>query len=256
MLPEQRREFILNKLKDSRVINTAELAKTLYTTEMTIRRDLKLLENKNLVKRVYGGAMLIEGSDIEIPLSVREKKMHEEKKHIGKLAASLINNDDIVIIDSSSTSCSIIPYLSNKTGLTIITNGLKTATMAGELTNAKVYCLGGRLRENSQSFVGVQCVNSLRYYNANKLFFSCRGVDIDKGIMDSSDEEAHLRREMIIRSKEVYLLADSTKIGNTSFYTIGGFESINCFITDLPLNFEYSTYFNDNNIDLRYCFDM
>ena len=151
---------------------------------------------------------------------------------IGRLAADAVQDGDIIVMDSSTTTYAMIPYLRGKKDLTIITNGVKTATSLGAALHTKVYCTGGSLRENSLSLVGQGAREYMGNFSAQKLFFSCRGIDLENGPMDTSEEEAELRKVMMARSDEIYLLCDSSKFHKKAFYRICGYEKIHTLITD------------------------
>ena len=232
MFTLERQNEIFQYLKEQKSASISELSRQFFIGEATIRRDLDKLEKKNLIKRTYGGAVLVEGLNMEIPLSVREKEQASGKDHIGRLAAALVQEGDILIMDSSSTTYAMIPYLKQKDDVTIITNGVKTAATLGRELHTQVYCTGGKLRENSMSLVGQGAREYIRNFTAQRLFFSCRGITAENGAMDNSDEEAELRRVMMDRAETVYLLCDSSKCNRSAFYKICDLMRIHCFITD------------------------
>ena len=252
MYPIERRNMIVELLKQKKSISVSELANQLFIGEATIRRDLEKLEKQNILKRTHGGAVLSEGLSLEIPLSVREKDHKIEKNIIGEFAASLVNDGDTIILDSSSTTLSMVNYLKNKKGLTVITNGAKTAVVLGELLHTKVYCTGGVLRENSLSFIGYQARQFLENFHADKVFFSCRSISMELGLTDANEDEAELRRIMIKNSHKAILLCDHTKFDNNSFCLINRFEGIESIITDLKPNQQLIDFFNKKNIILYY----
>ena len=154
LTPAQRQKHILEKIRKVKCVDVKSLAKEYFINEATIRRDLNKLANTGLIKRTYGGAVLVEGLDAEIPLYARESSNVEKKEVIGKLASYEVHDDDTIILDSSSTTLKIINHLIGKKNLKIITNGAKTATLLSTLTDCTIYCTGGKLRENSLSFIG------------------------------------------------------------------------------------------------------
>ncbi len=233
MLTLERRNGIFEYLKTNKSARIAELSKQFFIGEATIRRDLEKLEKQGLIKRTYGGAVLIQDINSEIPLAVREKEQQTSKDIIGRLAADLISDGDIIILDSSSTSNMLVSYLKHKTNLTVVTNGLKVATNLGENTTATVYCTGGKLRENSLSFAGAIARSSMKKIHAKTLFFSCRGVSGKNGATDPFVEEADLRKQMIESASKTVLLCDHTKFNQSAFYTICDFSKIDYFITDI-----------------------
>ena len=238
MLDIERRAQIMEILKENNSMSVVRLSKQLYTSEATIRRDLTKLENEGLVKRTYGGVVLIEGLKTEIPLSMREREQQESKNLIGKVAASLVRDGSIIILDSSSTTSNMVRHLAGKNNLSILTNGAKTAVMLGEGCHANIYCTGGKLRRNSLSFIGEEARAFIARYHVDTMFFSCRGLVFEDGLFDSSTEEAELRRAMIKSAKKRVLLCDSTKIGKHSFQRICNIQEINTIITNAQINTE------------------
>lgn len=232
MFTLERQNQIYEFIKTNKSASITELSKIFFISEATIRRDLDKLEKQNLIKRTYGGAVLVEGLNIEIPISVREKEQAFEKDKIGRLAASFVNDGDIIIMDSSTTTYAMIPYLKSKVDITIITNGVKTATSLGNTLHTRVYCTGGKLRENSLSLVGQGAQDYIRNFSAQKLFFSCRGITVQNGAMDNSEEEAILRKIMMECADRIYLLCDSSKLGKKAFYKICDLSSLDCIVTN------------------------
>jgi DeoR/GlpR family transcriptional regulator of sugar metabolism len=250
MFTLERQNEILNYLKENKSASICDLSKMFFIGEATIRRDLDKLEKKNLIKRTYGGAVLTEGLNIEIPISVREKEQSTAKNHIGELSAGYVNDGDIIIMDSSTTTYAMIPYLKQKNDLTVITNGVKTATGLGETLHTKVYCSGGKLRENSLSLVGQGAENYIKNFSIQKLFFSCRALSAKNGAMDSSEEEAELRKIMMERSEKVFLLCDSSKFGKNAFYKICELNRIDCIITDAEPTRDILQLFHSRGIEV------
>ena len=232
MLTLKRQNEIVEYLKLHKSATVTELSKTFFISAASIRRDLEKLEKQNVIKRTYGGAVLLEGLSNEIPITIREHEFSDAKNRIAQLAASLVKDNDIIIIDSSTTSFRMIHHLKGKSNLTIVTNGLRTASEAGAVLHSKVYCCGGRLRENSLSLVGDQAKRFIKSYGVQKLFFSCRALSMDVGAMDASDEEAELRKIMIECSDQAFLLCDSSKYDKKSFYHICDFSAIDSLITE------------------------
>ena len=232
MLALGRQNEIMDILKKDKSVQVSTLAKQFFTCESTIRRDLEILEKKHLVRRTYGGAMLLEGLNTEFPFDVRMRERQEEKSHIGRIAADYVHDGDTIIIDSSSTAYHMLKFLKDRQDLTIITNGLRIATAAGSELHCRVYCTGGMLRENSSSIVGTAAEAYVSGHRVQKLFFSCRAFSSDCRVMDLSDEEAALRRAMIDSAEEVYLLCDDSKIGKTAFSVVCEAGKIDGLITD------------------------
>ncbi|MHB1483457.1 MAG: DeoR/GlpR family DNA-binding transcription regulator [Saccharofermentanales bacterium] len=232
MLNLERQQAIFDVIKEKKSAAVEKLAKKFFTSETTIRRDLEKLEIAGLIRRTYGGALLIEGIDTEIPLIVRETENISAKKTIASAAADMVTDDDVIIMDSSSSVLSMVPFLNGKRNLTVITNGAKASVELGNMLHTKVYCTGGLLRENSLSYIGPYARSIMEKLYANKVFFSARSLSLQAGVTDINEEEAELRRIMIKNAKISVLLMDSSKIDTVSFSNVCSLSQINTIITD------------------------
>jgi DeoR/GlpR family transcriptional regulator of sugar metabolism len=252
MLSIERIHEITQELKSKNAVTVRELAAKHYTSESTIRRDLAKLEKMGIVKKSYGGAILIDSANSEIPLLVRENEQRSAKDMIAHHCLPLIENGNVIFLDSSSTSLHVVPYLKGFERLTIITNGAKTALECGSLLNARVYSTGGLLRENSLSYIGESAKRSIKDYFTDILFFSCRALSMEKGLTDISDDEAQLRKLMIANAKSKVLLMDSSKFDKISFCSICPLPEIDILITDKDPGLEWTAYLKNNNVRLIY----
>ncbi|MDD3840500.1 MAG: DeoR/GlpR family DNA-binding transcription regulator [Clostridia bacterium] len=246
----ERQQEILNILKQEKSVTVSDLSKRFFVSEATIRRDLRELEKLDLLKKTYGGAVLLEGLNLEAPLSFRETEQKAEKEKMGKLASDLVKDGDILIIDSSSTTLKIVDYLNDKDKLTVITNGAKTVVELGKLTNVKTYSTGGLIRENSMSLIGETARKCIQKYHADILFFSCRSISMEKGITDSSEEEAELRRIMLLNSNKSVLICDHTKFDAASFCKVCDFEHVDCLVTDKKPSNAWMEFLKSKNIEV------
>jgi len=231
----QRHTQILEALAKNSDINVKELAKLLMVSEPTIRRDLTELAQKGLLTKVYGGAVLNQGSaDREIPFIFREKEKSSLKARIGVQAAKLVQNGMVVMLDGSTSAYHLVPYLAQKKDLIVITSGAKTAVALAE-ANIRTFCTGGQMVIHSFSYVGQQAEDFVRSINADILFFSCRGLSDDGKMTDQSIDEANLRKVMMQCSQKKYLLCDSSKFGKACFYNMGNVQDIDGILSEAPL---------------------
>ncbi len=252
MLTIERIKEITDELKSKNVVSVKDLARKHFTSESTIRRDLKKLEKMGVVKRSYGGAILLEATNAEIPLLVREYEQKGAKDTIASLASKLVENNMVIFLDSSSTVLHMVPFLKEVERLTVITNGAKTAVECGNVLKAKVYSTGGLLRENSLSYIGETARQSVTDYNFDILFLSCRSISIEKGLTDINEDEAQLRRLMIKNAKKAVILMDSSKFDKVSFCNICAITKINTLITEKKPNEEWLEFLSSNNVELVY----
>jgi DeoR/GlpR family transcriptional regulator of sugar metabolism len=252
MFSIERHNEILLLLKAKKSVTVKELSQVFYVSEATIRRDLVKLNKLGVLRKTFGGAVLLEGLDTEIPLSVRETEQRNEKEIIGALASKMVHNDHIIILDSSSTTLKMAPYLHTLENLTVITNGAKTAIELGEFLHTQVYATGGKLRENSLSYIGEHARNAIQNFYVDLLFFSCRGLSLEYGLYDSNPEEAELRKIMITQSKKTVLLCDHTKFDKESFCKISDFHNIHVVVTDRCPSEKWVRFFSEQKIELIY----
>lgn len=215
----ERQNEILQWLQQRKSMTVRELAKLLFTSESTVRRDLNELERSGKVRRTFGGVVLEETLNREVPLLLRRSQNHEAKQEIAKRAAALVANDQVIFLDASSTVAHLVPHLGKFSNLTVITNSPNTALELGNL-GIRTYCTGGLLLDASQAFVGAEAEDFVRRFNADLMFFSSRGVDEAGNITDSSAEESHLRRVMMANARKKYYLYDLSKAGKKYMYTL------------------------------------
>jgi DeoR family transcriptional regulator of aga operon len=220
-------------ISDSGQVLVEHLSKEFSVSEVTIRNDLDQLEKKNQLIRARGGAIRLEsGVGLDQRLADKHKINYPEKARIGKLAAQLVNEADTIIIDSGSTTAEMVKNLPDLQDLTVITNALNIANQLMMKPNINMIIPGGYLRKNMLSLVGPQAEKSLRNFNVDKAFLGVDGLDTRQGIFTPNVEEARLNEIMIEVSKEVILLADSSKFKKRSFAFICNINEIDKIITD------------------------
>ncbi len=227
-----RRNFILKHLEMHDQVNVAELSKQLGVSEVTIRKDLKHLEQKNILIRSRGGAMKQSLINIDLSIYDRRKKNIKLKEAIGKTAAGLILDGETIFLDTGTTIMELAKHLPKRIDVTIITNSVDIAFRLAEYPAIRVIMPGGILRRNSLSLVGEMAVESLRNYYCDKYFLSADAIDIERGIMTANIEEASLAKLNIKNSKKVFALIDSSKFNCMGTMTIASLSEIDTIITD------------------------
>jgi DeoR family transcriptional regulator, aga operon transcriptional repressor len=230
----ERRMAIMNMLSDNAEIYVHELSKKFGVSEVTIRNDLKNLEKKRILIRARGGAMKLEPVvSYDRWLWEKDKINFQEKQKIGMAAAALIIESDTVIVDSGTTTLEVVKNISPKiTNLTIITNALNIANQVALNQSINLIIPGGNLRKNSLSLVGSLAEKSLRNFYVDKVFIGVDGFDTHMGISTPNIDEANLNQIMIEISKEVIVVADSTKFLRRSLAFICNTDKINTVVTD------------------------
>ena len=235
MLINERHNQIICELQSNPNITVKELAQKLRFSEPTIRRDFTELHRRGILTKCYGGAILNNPSDNrEVPFVLRENEKGSAKAKIGMLASQYITDGMVIMLDGSTSAYHLVPYLTKYKDIIVVTSGAKTAVALAEL-HIPVYSTGGQMLTNSFSHVGPEAEETLRRYNADITFFSCRGLSADGMMSDPSVEEASLRRVMMEKSAKKYLLCDGSKFNKTYFYDMGNVSMLDDVISNSPL---------------------
>ena len=216
-----REKQILEILLKEKKSSVKQLAKILFVSEPSVRRDLQSLEKQNLIKRIHGGAVLEETalSKNKIPFLIREYEQSSAKTMIAKKAIDLICDNDIVFLDASTSCYYLIPFLASKRNLTVITNGVKALIKLAEY-GINTISTGGALLNSCLALVGEEAYKTIETYNADIALFSCRGVSNDGYLTDFSIEENNARKKMIQHARKSYLLCTSEKNGKSYFHNL------------------------------------
>ena len=222
---------LISLLSPGTPTSVKQLAQRLYVSESTARRYLNALAQKGLVIRTHGGCLPSSALlDQNTPMYIRFSSGHEEKDRIAQKAASLIPPLATVFLDSSSTAFHMIPYLSSKQDITVITSGLKTAAALSE-RNIKTVVLGGPVNPSNLSTNSALAMQLIGQYNADFFFFSCDGLSTEGELTDNSFDECLLRREFMKHAKVKALLIDSAKRGERFKYNLCLLDQIDFCIT-------------------------
>ena len=192
------------------------------------------LEHSGLIRRVFGGATLIVGSDKQVPLFVLEREFGKEKDKLCEQAASFISDGNILFIDGSSTMQFLVPYLSKFNNLVVITNGLKIAQMLSEI-HIKVYIAGGLLMENSSVITGHDTEKFIDNFNADICFLSYKGLSDDGKLIDTSSEETKSRKYYLKNANKKNILMTSNKVGKKYILTLCNVEEVDHLLLSNPL---------------------
>ena len=227
-----RHQSILNKLQEEGYVNVHDLCKALDVSAVTIRKDLKLLEEKGLLFRSHGGASLSNPYINEKPVNEKEHIREEEKRRIGKAAAQLITTDDTFIVASGTTVLALARYIKPAGRLTAITASLNVALELNRHLEIDVLQLGGALRKSSFSVAGSFSESMLENFSCSKLFLGIDGIDLDFGLSTTNILEAQLNKKMIAAAQKTIVLADSSKFGRRGFGKICDLDEVDQIITD------------------------
>ncbi len=231
MLSLDRQKRILDLMKKRKSALVSDLSDQLGISLSTVRRDLSELEERGIVQRVHGGAVLLEESD-EAPVTLRADLHREQKQRIGAQAGELVNDGDTIILTAGSTVEAMLPHLIDKRNLTIITNVINLAYRLTAYPHITVIVLGGWLRHSEFSLLGHITQQSLKDLHANKIFHGTYGLDSSYALTGVYVQEVETDRFLINAAAQLIVLADSSKFNHAGAIRLVPSDNIHTLITD------------------------
>ena len=238
-------------LKERKRISLDELCEIFEVSKNTIRRDVAELEEAGFIKKVYGGKVLKEADITSLEsFSTREIRNIAEKQKIAETAAELVNDGEVIYIDSGTTTMHMIPHFAEKQFLTIVTASIYVLELATRYNNLNVIATGGNLQAPIKAFVGANVLECIRNYNFSKIFLASTGVSISHGATNASPLECEIKKELVKKSCAKYLLVDSSKFDVASLMTYSELSDIDYIITEKLPPEKYLDYFAKKNVNL------
>ncbi len=241
MLTQERRDLIVSYINDNNAVTVAELMEHFDASAATIRRDLAVLHDEKRILKVFGGATSINSGDVnttEPSVSAKASLNMDEKEAISKYAASLINDDDFVYIDSGTTTLEMIKYIDNQKAK-YITNGIVHAKKLLE-KNLNTMIIGGRCKFATEAIIGPDCIEGISKYHFTKAFMGTNGISLSAGFTTPDVDEALVKEEAVKHAYISYILADHSKFGQVSSVTFADITNC-CIITDRDPGKNYSS---------------
>ncbi len=232
MLAIERRNAILEKLQVERRVVVSELSELYDVSEETIRRDLEKLEAEGHAIKSYGGAVLNENANIDLPYNVRKNRNVAGKQKIAALLSEMIRDGENIMLDASSTAVAIAKAIKNKKDLTVITNSLEIALELIEAPNCRVIATGGLSIGSSFAMVGQVTDKTIRSYYVDKSIISAKGIHLEAGVTDSDERHADNKESMFEMAKTKILAIDSSKFDRIAFAKIVDLKTISVLVTD------------------------
>lgn len=248
MLPSERRNEILEKLKNQYIITINEFMEVFNISIETVRRDLNLLEEQGKIEKVYGGAKLKKSGFNEPAMNLRMIEHQELKDAIGRTCSEYVNNGDCIYIDSGSTTFHIAKHLKDKKNLTVITNSIPVISELSQ-SDFDILIIGGRFRKSERAIVTFNFMFNFDQLNIQKCFICASGITAENGISDFNIHEVETRRQIMKRSQEIYVAADSSKFGVDVLFKVAPIESLDYIVTDFNISKHYIKAFS--NIDVK-----
>lgn len=250
MLANQRRDKILELLKEDGSAKVINLARLFKVTEVTIRQDLDKLEKDGLVIKEHGGAYLKNVEDQVRTVSLSNQTHIDKKECIAQKCLEFIESGDTIILDSGSTTTEIAKKLRGYKNLTVITNALNIALILGAEPGIEVIMTGGEFKPPTLSLTGQKAADFFKGLNVQKLFLATAGISLKSGLTYPSISDIVVKKAMIDAADTTYLVADSTKIGRSAFASLGALSLIDYIVTDAGIEEKHKQVFHDNEIEL------
>ncbi len=232
----ERKKKILELLKKNGSVKVADLSKLLDISEVTVRNYLEDMEAKGLLSRVHGGAISSYKPYYSMNLNQRLETNQFEKKKIAAKVAEMVEDNDTVMLNSGTTTLLVFRSLPTGYNLNIVTNSIAIALEAADIPNFNVILIGGSVNTKYQFTYGIDAVQQLRNYHADKLILSVDGIDTENGFTTYYDKESDIDRTMIEQSEICIVAADISKFERTAFSRITSCDVANTIVTNETLS--------------------
>ncbi|KGJ88399.1 MULTISPECIES: transcriptional repressor AgaR [Colwelliaceae] len=246
----ERHNEILRLASKTGKVSVDELAHLYSVSTVTIRNDLNSLDNKGLLVRSRGGAILPTGFIKELSIGQKQTKNQAIKQQLATEAAKLIFDGDAIILDSGTTTEEIALQLCKHKQLKVLTNGLNVAAKLAQIVDIEIMVTGGTLRQKSLSFFDDKAESSLQHCHFDKVILGVDGFDLAAGITTHFAQEASLNRLMCEKSSQIIVVTDSSKFGKRSCYIVQAYNKVSTVITDKGIPAEYKKAFTLAGIQL------
>ena len=248
MLAIERKNEILDKLRAEQRVLVSDLAAYYHVTEETIRRDLDKLEKE----QKFTQPPARNSTKTDLSYTIRNKTNVEAKNQIAAIASHLIEDGDHLMLDDSSTSLYLAKKLKEKKNLTVITNSVELVVELSDVEGWTILLTGGRLKPESLALVGDQTQQALRRYHVDKAVMSCKGIDLESGVTDSSEFHSQTKQSMLRCAKTRILILDSSKFDKISFIDIAPLDVFDTIVTNAAPSKAWLDYFAEHSIECLY----
>lgn len=237
MEAHERRALIEQRVLSDGEAEFKALALEFDVSEMTIRRDLELLEERGSVRRVTGGVIAAHGTAVEPGFNSRALMGAREKINIAAAAVAHLNHGETVVLDSGSTALAVARAIVGKgLGLTVVTPSILVALELHDEPNTTILVTGGRVRPGELSLVGAESIEAFKRYNCDVYVMGVSGVDGKRGLSDYSNEEGAVKRAAIEACDRVIVVADASKLGRVHLTNVAGPGEVDLLVTDGPVD--------------------
>ena len=252
MLAIERRNAILARLNAHGKVIVSDLSREFDVTEETIRRDLEKLDNEGLAKKTYGGAVVNQTANTDLPFNVRKRANVDLKQRIAEKIAALIHDGDYIMLDASSTAIYVTKCIKSRKNITLITNSVEIMLELADKDDWRILSTGGSLKKGSLSLVGTSAERMIRGFHVDLAVCSCKGMDMKLGITDSNEKDSEIKQAIFAAADRKVLAVDSTKFDKISFVRVCDVNEVDTVVTDERPSDRWVDHLKDKNVELLY----
>lgn len=248
MLAAERKYRILEYVRKHNTATVSTLSKEFKVHEATIRRDLSEIEQEGVLRRTHGGVVMEEWTNGEPTFNERSQQSTDEKMRIGRMAASLVQDGDHIIIDSGTTTLHIARNLVNHSNLTVVTNDINVASELRDAPGVKVILTGGELYPSSYMVNGMLTDYALKSLHVVKAFIGTPALHPQHGLMHPEAQLVPTKQGMIHAAREIIVVTDHRKLGKLSLHTVAPTRAIHTLITGIEASEEDIDSYKDSGM--------
>ena len=255
LFAQERQDRIISMLQEQSKLHVANLCDTFNVSPATIRNDLRELESQGKLRRTHGGALPVEKANFEPKTADKSVTNIDVKNEIALCAASLIDDGDTIVLDSGTTLLELAKCISDKRGLTVLTNDIRIVTHLEQFPGINILLIGGTVRNGYDCTVGPIAISCLSSLTVDKAFLGTNAFSIEKGFSTPDINQAEIKKAFINCATERIMLCDSSKFGHNSLVAFATFDDVERIVTDQRINKKLESFLNENynNIELIIC---
>ncbi|WP_461214452.1 DeoR/GlpR family DNA-binding transcription regulator [Lacticaseibacillus sp. GG6-2] len=250
MLKAERINAIAAYVDTMRTATIDELTRKFMISTNTLRRDLDQLVAEGRVKKIYGGVTSVKPNNKLTIFEERNNHAERAKRRIAQMAATLIDPGDMIFIDSGTTTAQMGNFLPTSFPFTLVTNNFPLLAAATPLTNIRLMVIGSTFDRRTQSFIGVDRSTLFARLNVKKAFMAATGISLTQGLSNSEYEEFLIKRDILARATESFLLIDHTKIERVSLLSYGHVQDLSGIVCDAAFPPAYQEFAQEHDIQL------
>lgn len=247
-MKSQRIHEIEQYIRLKKRVSLDELCEKFDVSKNTIRRDISEIIEQEGYNKVYGGVEFVR--EYLLPFEERNERAKDGKRMIAQMAAEEVNSQDIIFIDSGTTTQYIPDFLPNNIELTIVTNSLNIINKVSRMPNVKLIVIGEIFKRKTNSFVGIEDSHVLMKYNIHKAFMAATAASIESGLTNSDNQEYDIKRRIVEKSTKSYALLDHDKFGNSALVTYAQLNQVDAVISEKELPPTYQEFLEEHDVDV------